>query len=112
LELELHGALNLKLQKIEFKLFKKFQKKYHGVDNVVFYQCVIFQIKICYILGSAKKTNKDFILGEYIENLILSFCAILLFLLSPKYNIFLSKILQKNNSVKHCLHHDIFFDFF
>jgi hypothetical protein len=47
----------LKLQNFKFKLFKKIWKKYHGVDNVVFYHCVIFHNEICCILGSAKNTN-------------------------------------------------------
>jgi hypothetical protein len=38
LELEVHGARNLNLQKFEFRNFKK----NHNIDNVIFYQCVIF----------------------------------------------------------------------
>jgi hypothetical protein len=45
---------------------------------------------------------------QCIENLILSFCMILLFLLRPKYNVFCSKNLQ-NDKVQHCLRHSIFF---
>jgi hypothetical protein len=44
---------------------------------------------------------------QYIENLILSFCVIFLFLLSPKYNVYCSENLQ-NNRVQHYLRHGIF----
>jgi hypothetical protein len=52
----------------------------------------LFQNEIRYILGSAKRTNWDFVLNEQcIENLILPFYMILLFLLRSKYNVFHSK---------------------
>jgi hypothetical protein len=39
----------------EFKLFKKFQKNYLDVANVVLYRCANFQNEIHCILGSVNK---------------------------------------------------------
>jgi hypothetical protein len=47
---------------------------------------------------------------QYLENLILAFCAILLFLLNPKYNVFRSENLQ-NDIVQYYICHDIFWNF-
>jgi hypothetical protein len=41
--------------KIWFQTFQKIMKKYHGVGNVVFYQCVVFQIKNAVFWAQQKK---------------------------------------------------------
>jgi hypothetical protein len=51
---------DLKLQKIELKHFKKFLKRYHGVDNIVFYECVFFlELDMLYI-GLSKNDKLRF----------------------------------------------------
>jgi hypothetical protein len=67
-----------------------------------------FLTEICYILGSVNKWQIKILESMNSRlKLILSFCEILLFLLSPKYNLFCSEKLH-DDGVQHWLRLGIF----
>jgi hypothetical protein len=114
--LALHGArfpfeFLILLRNFEFTCFKKFQKEYQDVENVVLYQYVNFQNDISCILGLPKIINFTIAKLSFHcmvhqgQNLNMSFS------LSLKYNIFCSENLP-TDEIQHCLHHGMLLEFF